>query len=205
MPEEVGGNTGLPIASDSNTGERIQFATCANFDGDPENELVIVRERLDGFYKLHIYDMPTTVGGETGPPIASDHNIGKSIVAVSAANFDSDPEDELVIVRERLDGFHKLHIYDMPTTVGGNTGSPIASDHNIGRSIILRGVAAGNFDGDPENEIAVVRIRSDDFHKLHIYDVPTAVGGNTGPPIASDNNIGKSVRAIAACEFASVP
>jgi hypothetical protein len=142
--------------------------------------------------------MPTTVGCNTGPPIASDRNIGTNIIGIASADFDSDPEDELVIVRVAPSGRHKLYIYDVPTTVGGNTGPAIASDTDIGRNIIPYGIAAGNFDYDPEAEIAVVRGPDFGRHKLEIYDAPVEVKGDTGSAIATDNNIGENIAAIAA-------
>jgi len=200
MPDEVGGNTGPAIASDRWFGKYRDYMTVGNFDGDPEPEVTVVQYvSAKDIYRLFIYDMPTTVDGDTGPAIASDRNIGGNVIGIAAANFDADPEDELVIVRLRPDGKHKLQIYDVPTTVGGNTGSPIVSDNNIYKNIITCGVAAGNFDDDPEPEVAVVRLLASGNHKLVIYDAPTSVGGDTGLPIATDNNIGKNITAIAAC------
>jgi hypothetical protein len=206
MPKEPRDNTGPAIASDRNIGKTNRYMTVGNFDGDSDTELALLRyaEARD-LYRLFVYDMPTTVGCNTGPPIASDRNIGTNIIGIASADFDGDPEDELVIVRVAPSGRHKLFIYDVPTTVGGNTGPAIASDTNIGRNIINCGVAAGNFDDDPEPEVAVVRSLASGNHKLVIFNAPTSVGGTTGPPIATDNHIGKNIKAIAACDFTPVP
>jgi hypothetical protein len=201
-PTTVGGNTGPPIASDENIGGHVTYMTTGNFDGDPEDEWAIVRQRVDGKFKLHIYDAPATVGGNTGALIASDNKIGGNILDVAAANFDADPEEELVVLRLRSDGRGLVHIYDVPTTVGGDTGPPIASDNNVG--LYAEFLAAGNFDTDPGSEIAIGRKRPDNKYKLHIYDAPTTVGGNTGAPIASDDSIGANIIGIHACE-ANIP
>jgi Zn-dependent metalloprotease len=202
MPDSVGGNTGPAIASDKNIGKTNRYMTVGNFDGDSDTELAVVRYvSAKDIYRLHIFDMPTTVGGDTGLAIASDRNIGRNIIGIAAANFDSDSEDELVVVRRKANATHRLQIYDVPTTVGGNMEPPIASDDNIWKNIIPYGVAVGNFDDDPEPEVAVVRLLTSGNHKLVIYDAPASVGGDTGPPIATDNNIGKNITAIAACEF----
>lgn len=203
VPTEVDGDTGPAIASDTYIGTTDQYMTVGNFDGDSDVELAVARYvQAEDRYHLSIHDMPTSVGGDIGPPIASDDNIWKNIIAMAAANYDHDSEDELVVVRRKASGGHKLLIYDVPTEVGGNTGPPIASDKSFGKHIIPCGVATGNFDNDPEPELAVVRTDpASGSHKLEIYDAPTEVGANTGPPIARDDNIGKNITTIGACEF----
>jgi hypothetical protein len=206
MPQEIGGDTGRPDASDRSFGRNRDYMAVGNFDDDDDDE-VAVTQYVDAreIYRLYIYDMPSTLEGNTGSPIASDSNIGGNIVGIAAANFDLDPEDEVVVVRRGRDGTNRLQIYDVPITVRGDTGSPIVSDTDIGRNIITYGVAAGNFDNDPEPEVAVVRLRASERHKVEIYDAPTRVRGDTGPAIASDNNIGRNVTAIAACQFTPGP
>jgi M6 family metalloprotease-like protein len=202
-PDRVGGDTGPVIASDNDIGKKISYIGAGNFDGDPEIEVAIVRIKSDKSYKLQIYDLPDTVGGDTGPAICSDNDIGKKIKAVAVANFDDNPGDELGILRKKSDNRYKFQIYDSPCTVGA--AELIASDDDMGKKIIKNGLAAGNFDDDPDIEVAVLRIKSDATHKLEIYDVPEMVDGDTGPAIASDDSIGKKIRHVAASDFFSAP
>jgi hypothetical protein len=198
MPTGVGGNTEPPIGSDRKIGKTNSHLTVGDFDGGGDRELALVRyvEGRD-IYRLYIYELPIGVGGDTGPAIASDRNIGSGIVGIASANFDDDPEEELVVVRlVQSSGKHRLEVYDVPVTLGGDLGTPIASDRNIGKNIIPYGLAAGNFDQDSEAEIAVVQSVGSGNHKLIIYDAPGSVGGDTGPPIATASDIGKDITAI---------
>ena len=51
---------------------------------------------------------------------------------------------------------------------------------------------------EPSDRVMVLRQRPDDRYKLQIYDVPTAKGDSTGPPVASDYNVGRDISAVAA-------
>jgi M6 family metalloprotease-like protein len=198
MPQEIGGNTGSPVASDRRFGTNRDYMAVGNFDADDEHEMAVTQYFSDReIYRLFIYDPPTTRGGNTGRSIASDRNIGSNIVAIAAANFDEDSQDELVVVRRRADGIHTLQIYNVPTELGGETGPVFVSDDSIGRDIIEYGLAAGNFDDDLRPEIAIVRRRSSGRHELVIYDAPTSLGGDTGPALTTDTNIGRNIKAIA--------
>jgi len=42
--------------------------------------------------------------------------------------------DEIAVVRQKLNGRQRLEIYNAPSIVGGDTGSPIASDLTFGQS-----------------------------------------------------------------------
>ncbi|MBW2072031.1 MAG: S8 family serine peptidase [Deltaproteobacteria bacterium] len=185
LPPTVGGNTGPPIASDNWLRKNVVAIAALNYDADPQDELAVVTSRADEGFKLFIYDLPATVGGNTGPPIASDNWLGKNVVAIAALNYDGDPQDELAVVTHNADDCFQLLIYDPPATVGGNTGPPIASDDCLGQNII--DIAAVNYDADPQDELAVVTHNADGCFQLLIYDPPATVGGNTGPPIASDD------------------
>ena len=194
VPSTTGGDIDPPLASDNYLGATVEYISTGNFDSDPEDEIALLRRKPDGNYKLLIYDVPTALGVNIDPPIATDFNVGAGIISMSAANFDADKKDELVFVRLRTATKLKLEIYDAPSGYGGDTGAPIASDNYFGENIV--DLAAGNFDGDPENEIAVVRQGPDGNYKLQIFDVPTARGGDTGPAVVSDNNVGEGIRAI---------
>jgi C1A family cysteine protease len=201
MPDEVRGDIGGPIASDTDVGGNTNFVAVGNFDDDEELELAFAQLRPSGKYKLLIYDAPTDVDDDLGSPIASDSSIGRNVIALAAANFDEDGRDEIVVVTLiPSSGKHRLYIHDVPTTTGGST-SVLASDLNIGKNIITRGVAAGNFDDDSDAEIAIVRSDASGSHKVHIYDAPTEIKGDMGASIASDLDIGQDITAIAACSI----
>ena len=202
-PQRLGGDTGPVIASDNDIGKKIRYLGTGNFDGDPEIEVAVVRIKSDKSYKLQIYDLPDTVGGDIGPAICSENNIGKRIKAVAVANFDGNQGDELAILSKKSNNKYKLEIYDSPCS--GGVAELIASDEDLGKKIIKNGLAAGNFDDDPGIEVAVLRIKSDATHKLEIFDVPEMVDGDTGAAVASDNNIGKKIRHFAAADFTNHP
>jgi hypothetical protein len=200
-PPGVHGNISDPIATDSNIGNSSEYLIAGNFDQDADSEIAVVRKGGTGRFRLYIYDMPTTVGGDIGAAVASDTDIGKRVRGIAAANYDSDPQDELFVLQKLKSGKYRLSIYNAPTAVGGSIGPRIASDNDIGERIIECGIAAGNLDNDPLSEVAIVRKDSSGQHKLLIYDAPEVVGGDTGGAIASDKNIGKNVRAVAACDY----
>jgi hypothetical protein len=202
-PDRLDGEAAPEIVSDNNIGKKIHYIGAGNFDDDPEMEVAAVRIKSNKSYKVQIYNLPDRIGGNTGPVICKDKNIGKKIKAVAVANFDGDAGDELWILRKKSDKSYKLQIYDSPCT-GGNANL-IASDDDIGKNIIGNGLAAGNFDDDPDIEVAVIRKNPDKTHRLEIYDAPQIVGGDTGPAIASDDNIGKKIKHVAASKFYSTP
>jgi hypothetical protein len=209
VPVGLGDDTGPPIASDNYMGASIKDIGAPRSYGviDAVNGwidgLAVLRQRPDSRFKLQIYDVPTMPGGNTGPPAAFDGSMGAWIEYIATGNFDSDPEDEIAILRKKSDANYKLQIYDIPTIPADNTGPPIAVDYNIGADIIA--MAAANFDGDQRDELAILRLRPDDKIKLEIYDVPTVVGGDTGAPVASDNNMGIDILDFAAGNFDGDP
>jgi hypothetical protein len=196
LPTTVGGNTGPPLASYDQIGADITAIAGVDFDSDPEDELVVLRRRLSGAYWLQIYDVPTATGGGVGQPLASDGYLAKDVTTIAGVDFDSDPEDELVVVRRHPNGAYWLQIYDLPTTTEGDTGPPLASGSFSANDVIEYGVAAGNFDGDPEDELVVVRPLNNGVDRLQIYDMPTRVGGDMGPLIASDAFFVKDISAV---------
>lgn len=53
-------------------------------------------------------------------------------------------------------------------------------------------MAGVDINGDGIDEIAVIRKRTNGRQRLFIYNLPAAVGGDTGPPIASDTSFGSA-------------
>jgi|GEM_PF-5192963 len=187
-PNSLGGDTGLAVVSDPDVGSAVLDIASVNFDADPEEEFLVVRQEGGGVYSLWIHDYPLAPGGDTGPALASDPNIGKNIVAIAAGNADSDPEDELWVIRRKTNGYNELLVYDLPGMVGGDTGPAIASDWGMGTGIVQ--IAAGNVDADSDDELFCVRVDESGAHSLQIYNLPVGVGGETGYHILSDSYIG---------------
>ncbi|MBW1982657.1 MAG: right-handed parallel beta-helix repeat-containing protein, partial [Deltaproteobacteria bacterium] len=204
LPTSEDGNTGPPLATDENIGMNVVGIACGNYDDDPQSEIAVVRKHADGTYGVEIYDLPTEVRGNTGPPIASDNNIGINIAAVTGAKYGDYSDDMLLVIRKNANGNHKLHIFAIPETVDDNVGRPVASDESLVKVPVIA-VAAGNYDLDRNDELVLVKQRNNGVFKLQIFNLPTIVDGNTGPNIASDNNIPDDVVAVAVVSVNIVP
>ena len=207
-PVEVGGEINPLLASDTwigniGTNNEITHMTGGDIDGDGYDELICVRQKLTGVQYLNIYDPPVEVGGEINPLLASDTWIGKlytnnEITHMTAGDMDGDGTDELIFIRHRLNDNQYLHIYDIPTEVGGEINPLLASDvwiGNIGTRTEIMNMAAGDMDGDGTDELIFVRNRQNNNQYLNVYDIPTVVGGDINPLLASDlwiGNIGTS-------------
>jgi hypothetical protein len=212
LPHIVGGDTGSPVASDlsfGNANNTNVAMTAIDIDGDRVDEVAVVRKRANGRQRLEVYRAPSAVDGGTGPPLfedeepetplASDPSFGKAttkrIIAIAGVDVNGDRVDELAVVRQRPNGKQPLEIYQCPSGVGSDAGPPIASDLEFGnannneRVIAIAGV---DTDGDLVDEIAVIRQKASGKQRLEIYNVPSAVGGGIGPPIASDLSFGNA-------------
>lgn len=92
-PQGVGGDTGDPIASDLTFGDNTTrkntvLTTNADVDGHDMDEIAVVRQGIAGRQRLEIYNPPSTLNGQTGPPITSDLTFGgagnnRNTVAIS--------------------------------------------------------------------------------------------------------------------------
>lgn len=210
-PTTVGGDLGTAIATDDAAGNvgdnsKIIIIAAGDFDSDNRDEIAIVRERTDnGNQRLYIYESPTTIGGSLGLPIISDNWIGNAnqntnVVLLTAGDLDGDQQPELAMVRQSpANGNQRLTIYEAPTTVGGDIGSPIADDGWIGNdttNMSVTQIAAGDFYADHTiDELALVRFNpANNNQRLAIYDTPTTVGGDIGAPKATDSWIGNATQ-----------
>ncbi len=160
--------------------------------------LAFIRHKLNDNQYLNIYEVPVVVGGDVNPLLASDVWIGNvgsdnEITHMAAGDIDGDEVDELLFIRQRGNGNQYLNIYNAPTVVGGEINPLIASDTWVGnmgdRSEIML-MAAGDTGGDGDDELIFVRNRQNNNQYLNIYDIPTVVGSDINPLIASDLWIG---------------
>ena len=207
-PTAVGGEINPLVASDSwignvGTNNEITHLAAGDIDGDGTDELIFIRQRLNGNQYLNIHAAPTVVAGEINPLVASDTWIGNigtrsEIMHLAAGDIDSDGTDELIFVRNRQNSNQYLNIYNAPTTVGGDVNPLVASDlwiGNIGTSTEITHMAAGDTYGDGDDELVFIRHRDNDNQYLNIYDAPTVVEGDVNPLVASDiwiGNVGAS-------------
>jgi hypothetical protein len=200
LPPGPNKNTGPVIASDTSIGKDRRFVASGDFTGDGKEELAVARRNpATGKYELSIYKMPKTVGGEV-VLLASDMNIGANIMGLAAGNYDTDTKDELFVIAGNATKA-ALYIYKAPTQIGGNTGTPIASDIDIGAGVTTRGLAAGNFDGDTSNiELAILRKKPNGALVLQVFRPPSKVKGDIGNPIASDTSIDSKFVGVAAVD-----
>ena len=202
-PAEVGGDMNPLLASDSWIGEvgtnsEITHLAAGDIDGDGTDELIFLRHRVNDNQYLTVYDIPTTLGGEIDPLVASDIWIGNigtrsEIMLMAAGDIDADGIDELIFVRDRQNTNQYLNIYHAPTEVGGDINPLVASDlwiGNIGTSTEITHIAAGDTDGDGDDELVFIRHRDNDNQYLNIYHAPTVVEGEINPLVASDIWIG---------------
>lgn len=208
MPVVVGGDTGPPFATDgwvgnANQNSNVVEIVAGDYDGDTAPEIGLVRQRTDnGNQSFWVYEVPTTVGGDIGSPIATYDLIGNAnqntnIITGTSGDFDGDGVSELLAIRQRADnGNQSLRIYEPPSVVGDTPGLAVASDFWIGKAGTASNVTqvtAGDFDGDSVIEIAIIRQNpANNNQRLSIYEVPSSVGGDLGPPIATDPWIGNT-------------
>jgi len=200
-PTTVGEETGLPKASDLSFGDantnnnRIAIAG-VDIDGDGFDEIAVLEQKLNGIQRLKIFSAPE--GGETGPPIASDMTFGKANtnnnrIAIAGVDIDGDGFDEIAVLEQKLNGRQRLKIFNAP--IGGETGDPIASDLTFGNATTDNNriaIAGIDINGDGFDEIAVLEQKLNGRQRLKIFNLPIAVGGETGPPIASDLTFGNA-------------
>ena len=162
-------------------------------------KIVFIRHRINDNQYLNVYRVPTVVGGETVPLLASDlwiGNIGTNneITHMATGDMDGDGTDEFIVIRHKLNDNQYLNIYSVPTEVGGDINPLLASDTwigNVGSDNEITHMVAGDTDGDGTDELIFIRHMINTDQYLHIYDIPTVVLGEITPLVASDQWIGK--------------
>ncbi len=180
------------------TDNQITHLAAGDIDGDGTDEVIFIRQRANGNQYLNIYDAPDVVAGELSPLLASDTWIGNigtrsEIMNLAAGDIDADGTDELIFVRNRQNNNQYLNVYDIPTVVGGDINPMVASDlwiGNIGTSTEITHMAAGDTDGDGDDELVFIRHRDNDNQYLNVYNAPTVLDGEINPLVASDKWIG---------------
>ena len=166
-------------------GRNIKFMTAGNFDADADKEIAVVSSSYYGRYSLMIHDLPSTIVYALPRASATDPYIGTEITALSSADIYGDGIDELIIVRKSSDGGFTVEVYDPPKGYLGDIGAPLAGFAVTGKNIILKGITAGEFDGDPEPELVLIQKQPDNSYLLEIFDMPRSVGEDAGEPLAS--------------------
>ena len=197
-PEYTNGISGISFCD-------VDMSFDLNSEGDVINitkttaaDLVLIRHRLIGNQYLNIYDVPDEVEGEINPLTASDTWIGNvgtdyEITHMAAGDMDGDGTDEIIFIRQQAPDNQYLTIYDIPTVVEGEINPLLASDTligNVGTNKEITHMAAGDKEGDCTDELIFIRHRNNENQYLNIYDIPTVVGGEINPIIASDLWIG---------------
>ncbi len=173
----------------------------ADFDGDGVDELMLVRERAaasDHGLQLRVYRMPDYIWGDTGKPLLSTKKNGLGsatgdlrVVLVGAIELGGGDADELLVVRERLNGEQVLEIRNLPAGQGEPSGPPIRSDQTFGHAALDNNVAVAGVDsqGDGVEEIAVIRRAPGGQESLLLFKPPAGPYGETGEPLASYDEV----------------
>ena len=162
----------------------FKFITVGNFDGDAGKEIAVVTRNRYGKYDLLIYDLLTSLTRIGLRGIARDKDIAVEIVALTSADLNGDALDELIIARKNSDGTFTVEVYHPPMAYNGDMGVPLSSFVGIGKDILPNGLAAGEFDGDPEPELGMIWKGSAGY-QLEIIDAPRSRGENAGQPLTS--------------------
>ncbi|MFP5213126.1 MAG: C1 family peptidase [Acidobacteriota bacterium] len=201
MPTTTGSPIGSLLASDPNVGMLNRYVAVGNFDTDASTTEVAIIKQVSNtnHYALYIFSPPSTGGGKAVVK-AFDPDIGTNVIGLAAGNFDTDSQDELVVLTGG--SVKKLYIFNAPTVPKGSTGVPIVSDLDLGSNVIVGGIAAGEFDGNKSTtEIALVRLLQNGNYSLSIHRAPEGINGSIGTPIARCGNIGANVKGI--CKVAA--
>lgn len=103
------------------------------------------------------------------------------------------------MLTENANGVNALSIYDLPIAGESPLGQLLASDEDIGRYTDF--MTVGNFDSDPDMEVALIKTYRRSGHILLVYDLPGTASGDLGTLIAYDLNIGLNIIALSADNF----
>ena len=171
------------------------FVFPADLDGDGVDEIVHVRERIkkNNDVQVRVYDAPLTKGGDVGKPrgTSKKKTVGKTtgdsrIVLMTGGDFDDDGDSEAYVLLEDHEGNQRLEIRKLPKKKNKSMKKVLASDPTFGdptsRNVLI---AAADFDDDSVDEIIAVRLEAGATLRLHVYEPPAEVDGETGPPVAT--------------------
>lgn len=134
----------------------------------------------NGRQQFKLFEMPESRDGEMGELVALDRAVmeNRTIRQGVSGDVDGDGEDEIILISEMVsDGRSNLVIYEVPDQVNGEMG-PLRFNYSLdslGSVLVgfeLRGVSAGNFDGDLKDELVLLlKETSTGMQKVVIYDV----------------------------------
>lgn len=162
------------------------------------DKLAFVARNSAGNQSLWLFEPPCKVGGNLSLPVASDNWIGdatgnNNVTAMASGDYDSDGESELAFVVQNISKEQNLWLFESPSTVGGDLGSPIASDYHIGDASgndNVKALSSGDYDGDGDAELALLTQATNGDQSLSLYEAPITIGGDIGSPFASAPAIG---------------
>jgi uncharacterized delta-60 repeat protein len=122
----------------SNGGQNIIAMSRIDINADGIDEIAVIRKRTTGQQRLEIYNAPQGLGAPKGEPVVSDRTFGSSTnnknnIALLSLDINGDGKDEIAVVRQNQYGRQRLEIYNVPQTVGGQTGRRIADDLTFGQ------------------------------------------------------------------------
>lgn len=176
----------------------FQIAFGADVDGDLNDELIVLRERVsDGGYQLSIHLPPLLSGDDASKPsgrskmqtIGSRPQFGRIMVA-NGIDVDGDFVDEWMMIRQTDNGEQRLEVMRLPDAKG-LCGPPIGSYLGLGTVSVDRivDIAAVDIDGDGREEIAVLRDLEPGKQSISILPPPQVVGDIPPQPFGSVEHI----------------
>ncbi|MBI4879076.1 MAG: hypothetical protein HY812_05365 [Planctomycetes bacterium] len=179
----------------------VRHVFAAQWDGAGLEELVVVREhkkKADRRLELRVYGWPAVVGGNTGAVLAksSGADLGSAagdgrIVALGPIDADGDHKDEVMVVREALDGRQWFEIRALPAGKNKLMGAPLLSDQTFGQagSDATVSLFGSDVDGDEQQDIVALRRGTGVPDRLLVFHLPAQVNGETGEPFRSDLDV----------------
>lgn len=190
---------GSVLVSDNNVGKTNGFMTLGDFDGDGQDEVALAVLTSAGTYRLYIYEMPTTIGGDIGPAVLGYANIKTDVTGLTAADFDADGKADIVVLRTSSTGVSSVEVLPPPTKVNAAYPTPLGKYTNLGKNVIRNGVAVGRFIAGSSNQIAIAKTLASANCRLDVYSAPSGTQTTVPTAVTSFNNIGGSVEGILGC------